>query len=43
MIHTILGIADCPQTAEDLAPEAYLKMQHAVETQKINFPRPFLY
>lgn len=43
LIHTILGIVDCPQTAEDLAHEAYLKMLHAVETQEINFPRPFLY
>ncbi|OAI03607.1 RNA polymerase sigma factor [Methylomonas methanica] len=43
LIHTIFGIVGCPQTAEDLAHEAYLKMLHALENQEINYPRPFLY
>jgi RNA polymerase sigma-70 factor (ECF subfamily) len=43
LIHTIFAIVGCPQTAEDLAHEAYLKMLHALENQEINYPRPFLY
>jgi len=43
LIHTIFGIVGCPQTAEDLAHEAYLKMLHAAENQEISYPRPFLY
>jgi len=43
LIHNIFRIVGCPQTAEDLAHEAYLKMLHAAETQEINAPRPFLY
>ncbi|WP_231890966.1 RNA polymerase sigma factor [Methylomonas koyamae] len=43
LIRTIFGIVGCPQTAEDLAHEAYLKMLHALENQEVNYPRPFLY
>ena len=43
LIHAIFRIVDCPETAEDLAQEAYLKMMHAAETQDISYPRPFLY
>jgi RNA polymerase sigma-70 factor (ECF subfamily) len=43
LIHTIFRIVGCPQTAEDLAHETYLKMLHAAETQNISYPRPFLY
>lgn len=43
LIHAILRIVGCPETAEDLAQEAYLKMMHAAETQPISHPRPFLY
>jgi len=43
LIHTIFGIVGCPQTAEDLAHEAYIKMLHALEIQDISYPRPFLY
>lgn len=43
LIRTIFGIVGCPQTAEDLAHEAYLKMLHAFEHQKIAYPKPFLY
>ncbi len=43
LIQTIYRIVGCPQTAEDLAHEAYLKMLHATKTQEINHPHPFLY
>ncbi|MEQ1528203.1 MAG: RNA polymerase sigma factor [Methylococcales bacterium] len=43
LIHTIFRIVGCPQTAEDLAQEAYLKFRHAAKTQEISQPRPFLY
>ena len=43
LIQTIYRIVGCPQTAEDLAHEAYLKMLHAAKTQEINYPHPFLY
>lgn len=43
LIRTIFGIVGCPQTAEDLAHEAYLKMQKAIATQVIDYPHPFLY
>jgi RNA polymerase sigma-70 factor (ECF subfamily) len=43
LIHTIYRIVGCPQTAEDLAHEAYLKMLHASKAQEITSPRPFLY
>lgn len=43
LIRTIFGIVGCPQTAEDLAHEAYLKMLHAQEQQEIYYPKPFLY
>lgn len=43
LIQTIYRIFGCPQTAEDLAHEAYLKMLHVSTIQKINQPRPFLY
>lgn len=43
LIHTIYRIVGCPQTAEDLAHEAYLKMLHAAQSQNINHPHPFLY
>lgn len=43
LIRTIFGIVGCPQTAEDLAHESYLKMLHALESQEIHYPRPFLY
>lgn len=33
----------CPQTAEDLAQEAYLKVSGAAKNQHINHPQPFLY
>ncbi len=43
LIQTIYRIVGCPQTAEDLAHEAYLKMLHASKTQEISYPHPFLY
>lgn len=43
LIHTIYRIVGCPQTAEDLAHEAYLKMLQAAKAQEIGYPRPFLY
>lgn len=43
LIRTILGVVVCPQTAEDLAHEAYLKMLRALEQQEIAYPKPFLY
>jgi len=43
LIQTIIRIVGCPQTAEDLAHEAYLKMLHASKTQEISYPYPFLY
>ncbi len=43
LIHTIYRIVGCPQTAEDLAHEAYLKMLHASKSQEISYPHPFLY
>jgi len=43
LIHTIYRIVGCPQTAEDLAHEAYLKMVHASKVQEISYPHPFLY
>jgi RNA polymerase sigma-70 factor (ECF subfamily) len=43
LIQTIYRIVGCPQTAEDLAHEAYLKMLHASENQEISYPHPFLY
>jgi RNA polymerase sigma-70 factor (ECF subfamily) len=43
LIHTIYRIVGCPQTAEDLAHEAYLKMLQAAKVQEIDRPRPFLY
>lgn len=43
LIHIIFRIVGCPQTAEDLAHEAYLKLLHASKTQQISQPRPFLY
>ncbi|MCQ8117319.1 RNA polymerase sigma factor [Methylomonas rosea] len=43
LIHTIFAIVGCPQTAEDLAHEAYLKLLHALESQEVKYPRPFMY
>jgi RNA polymerase sigma factor (sigma-70 family) len=43
LIQTIHRIVGCPQTAEDLAHEAYLKMLHTSTTQEISYPHPFLY
>jgi RNA polymerase sigma factor (sigma-70 family) len=43
LIHTIFRIVGCPQTAEDLAHEAYLKMLQAAKTGEISYPHPFLY
>lgn len=43
LIQTIHRIVGCPQTSEDLAHEAYLKMLHASKTQEISYPHPFLY
>jgi len=43
LIHTIYRIVGCPQTAEDLAHEAYLKMLHASKVREISYPHPFLY
>ncbi len=43
LIQTIYRIVGCPQTAEDLAHEAYLKMLNAAKTQEISYPHPFLY
>lgn len=43
LIQTIYRIVGCPQTAEDLAHETYLKMLHASKTQEISYPHPFLY
>lgn len=43
LIQTIYRIVGCPQTAEDLAHEAYLKMLHASKNQEISYPHPFLY
>ncbi len=43
LIRAIFGIVGCPQTAEDLAHSAYLKMLHALENQEVAYPKPFLY
>lgn len=43
LIHSIFMIVGCPQTAEDLAQEAYLKLLQTAQSQEIHFPRPFLY
>lgn len=43
LTHCILRIVGCPQTAEDLAHEAYLKILHAAETRQINSPRSYLF
>ncbi|MCX7100819.1 MAG: sigma-70 family RNA polymerase sigma factor [Methylobacter sp.] len=43
LIQTIYRIVGCPQTAEDLAHEAYLKMLHTSKIQEISYPHPFLY
>ncbi|NJA05049.1 MULTISPECIES: RNA polymerase sigma factor [Methylomonas] len=43
LIHSIFSIVGCPQTAEDLAQEAYLKLLQTAQSQDIHFPRPFLY
>lgn len=43
LIQTIYRIVGCPQTAEDLAHEAYLKMLQASKNQEISYPHPFLY
>jgi RNA polymerase sigma factor (sigma-70 family) len=43
LIKTICNIVGCPQTAEDLAQEAYLKMRLASQTGEIDYPRSFLY
>ncbi len=43
LIQTIYRIVGCPQTAEDLAHEAYLKMLNASKKQEISYPHPFLY
>ncbi|WP_019866468.1 RNA polymerase sigma factor [Methylovulum miyakonense] len=43
LIHTIARIVDCPQTAEDLAQDTYLKFLQAAATQEITFPQSFLF
>lgn len=43
LIHNIFRIVGCPQTAEDLAHEAYLKLLHAAKIQEIQYPQPYLY
>lgn len=43
LIHSIYRIVGCLQTAEDLAHEAYIKLQQAHQKQDINYPQPFLY
>lgn len=43
LIHTIARIVGCPQTAEDLAQDTYLKFLQASTTQEITFPHSFLF
>lgn len=43
LIHTLARIVGCPQTAEDLAQDAYLKFVQASTTQEITFPQSFLF
>ncbi|MDO9106828.1 MAG: RNA polymerase sigma factor [Methylovulum sp.] len=43
LIHTIARIVGCPQTAEDLAQDTYLKFLQAATTQEISFPNSFLF
>lgn len=43
LIHTLARIVGCPQTAEDLAQDTYLKFLQASTTQEITFPQSFLF
>jgi len=43
LIAVIFRIVGCPDTAEDLAHEAYLRFTLAVQSQDIAAPRPFLF
>ena len=43
LIHTLARIVGCPQTAEDLAQDTYLKFLQASTTQEISFPQSFLF
>jgi RNA polymerase sigma factor (sigma-70 family) len=43
LIAIIFRIVGCPNTAEDLAHEAYLRFTQAAENQNIAAPKPFLY
>lgn len=43
LIAVIFRIVGCPDTAEDLAHEAYLRFAQASGSQDIAAPRPFLY
>jgi RNA polymerase sigma factor (sigma-70 family) len=43
LIAIIFRIVGCPNTAEDLAHEAYLRFTQAAEHQNIAAPKPFLY
>jgi len=43
LIAVIFRIVGCPDTAEDLAHEAYLRFTQAAQSQDIAAPRPFLF
>lgn len=43
LIHSLARIVGCPQTAEDLAQDTYLKFLQASTSQEITFPQSFLF
>lgn len=43
IIHSIYRIVGCLHTSEDLAHEAYIKLQQASQRQDIAYPQSFLY
>ena len=43
LIKMLLRFVGCPETAEDLSQEAYLKVSSAIKDHAIDYPRPFLY
>lgn len=43
LINILCRMVGCPQAAEDLAQETYIKVSDAAKNQHINYPQPFLY
>jgi len=43
LVRILFRMVGCPQTAEDLAQEAYLRLLHSQEAGAVEYPRPFLY